>query len=62
MGPALFGLFMLLMWAAATLLQVYGIYICFVKKWYMGAVALIVPGFALVVGAFKFFGKRDILS
>lgn len=57
---------LLLCLAIATMgylaLQIYGAYICFKKKWYMGAVSLFVPGFALVIGAFKFFFKKDLLK
>jgi hypothetical protein len=61
-GSALFILGLVALWAAGALLQVYGIYTSFIKKWYFGVAALVIPGFALVVGAFKFFGKKDILT
>lgn len=53
--------FILLMTLVIAAIEIYGMYIAFTKKWYLGAVALIVPGFALVVGLFKLF-KKDILS
>jgi hypothetical protein len=48
-------------WSALAL-EIYGMYICFCKKWYLGAVALLVPGFALVIGAAKVFFKKDLLA
>lgn len=41
-------------------LQVYGMYLSFKKKWYIGLASVLVPGFALVVGAMKFFMKKDL--
>lgn len=60
------GLLMFLL-AIATMvgllaLKLYGIYLCFSKKWYLGAVALVVPLFAEVIGAAKLFFKKDLLS
>ena len=46
---------------AWILITIYGIYLCFCKKWYIGIAALLVPGFATIVGWFKFF-KKDILQ
>jgi hypothetical protein len=60
-GQYLVILALLLLWLASLSIQIYGMYTCFVKKWYLGAVALLVPGFAFVVGLFKLF-KRDILA
>lgn len=60
------GLFMFLLISALTIaafaLKLYGIYLCFIKKWYLGAVALFVPFFAEVIGAAKFFFKKDLLG
>ena len=61
LGAALFFLSMIGLVLASVALQIYGTYLCFVKKWYMGVVALIVPAFAMVVGVFKLF-KKDILK
>jgi len=43
-------------------LGLYGITIAFKKKWYLGLAAIIIPGFALTLGVFKFFFKRDLLA
>lgn len=40
----------------------YGIYLSFKKKWYIGAISLIVPGFSLVVGIAKLIFKKDLLK
>jgi len=40
---------------------IYGIVVCFKKKWYFGLIGLIFPIFALVVGVAKLF-KKDLLS
>ena len=60
-GASMFILSMVLLSIASLLIQVYGAYISFKAKWYLGAVALLVPGFAFVVGTFKLF-KKDILT
>lgn len=61
--PAVFFLLSILaVWGASFLLQLYGAYEAFKKKWYLGAVALLIPGFALVVGAAKLFFKKDLLK
>jgi hypothetical protein len=44
------------------LLHWYGVYVCFKKKWYMGLAAVVVPMFALFVGAAKFIFKSDLLK
>jgi uncharacterized membrane protein YjjP (DUF1212 family) len=62
MAAGLFAAFLFLVWLAGITLQIYGIYVCFLKKWYFGAVALFVPGFALIVGAAKLFFKKDLLA
>lgn len=62
MGALLFGAFLFLVWLSGLALQIYGTYVCFVKKWYFGAVALFVPGFALIIGAAKLFFKKDLLA
>jgi hypothetical protein len=59
--PIWFLIAIFLTWLTLTVTQLYGIYTCFMKKWYLGAAALLIPGFALVIGAFKFF-KKDLLS
>lgn len=51
-----------ILWFGIAALQVYGMYTCFLKKWYLGAVALLVPGFALVIGGAKFFFNKDLLA
>jgi hypothetical protein len=55
-------LLFLLSFVASFLLEVYGVYLSFNKKWYLGAVALLVPGFALVIGAAKFLFRKDLLA
>ncbi len=40
----------------------YGIYLSFKKKWYIGAVSLLVPGFPLIVGLYKLITKKDLLK
>ena len=60
-GQALTVIALALLWGISTLIHVYGIYVSFLKKWYLGAAALLIPGFALVVGLFKIF-KKDILT
>jgi len=62
MGPEILAALALIFWFASAALEIYGIYICFLKKWYLGAVALLVPGFALVIGAAKLFFKKDLLA
>ena len=49
-------------WMGFMFVQLYGTYLAFKKKWYMGVVALLVPGFSLVVGAAKLLFKKDILQ
>lgn len=44
-----------------TVLSFYGIYLCFIKRWYYGVAALVVPGFAAIIAIFKLF-KKDILK
>ncbi len=41
--------------------QLYGAYLSFKKAWYVGAIALFVPGFAFVIGLAKMLGK-DFLA
>lgn len=41
---------------------IYGVYLSFKKKWYIGVASLIVPGFALVVGVYKLITKKDLLK
>lgn len=43
-------------------LNLYGYYLCFAKKWYIGAVALFIPGFALIIGIAKLVFKKDLLK
>lgn len=49
-------------WVTMLCLHVYGIYTSFSKKWYIGAVAMFVPGFALIVGTAKLIFKKDLLK
>lgn len=62
MIECLVSLLALLFFALMACTQFYGAYLSFKKKWYMGAVALFVPGFALIVGAAKFLFKKDLLE
>ena len=43
-------------------MKVYGAYLAFQKKWYIGAIALVCPFFAEIVGIAKFVFKKDLLS
>lgn len=47
---------------AIFLLHVYGIILSFKKTWYFGVIALLVPWFAVIVGAAKFFFKKNLLK
>lgn len=42
-------------------LKIYGVILSFKKKWYIGAVAIIVPGFAEVIAIAKLL-KKDLLK
>lgn len=42
--------------------KIHGIILSFQKKWYTGVVALIVPGFAVVVSVAKVVFKKDLLQ
>jgi hypothetical protein len=42
--------------------RLYGIYLSFKKKWYIGTAALVVPFFADVVGIAKILFKKDLLK
>lgn len=44
----------------ALILEVYGAYLAFRKKWYLGVIALAVPPFGLVLAIAKILG-RDFL-
>lgn len=59
---AVFLLSLFMAYLIVVALQIYGIYLSFRKKWYIGVAALAVPGFGLVVGTLKFFFKKDILA
>jgi len=50
------------LWLLMVFLQLYGVYLGFKKKWYIGAVSLLLPGFAPVVGAAKFLFNKNILK
>jgi len=43
-------------------LKLYGIILCFKKKWYFGVIALCVPLFGEIVGVARFFFKKDLLK
>ena len=45
----------------STLVQVYGIYTAYMKKWWLGALALLFPQFAFIIGAAKLL-KKEILA
>lgn len=60
-GAIIFLLTLALLWGASLAVSIYGIYTAFLKKWYIGVAALLVPGFAMVVGIAKLF-KKDILK
>lgn len=47
---------------ACALISLYGVYLSFSKKWYIGAVALFIHPFAFIVGAAKLFFKKDLLK
>lgn len=55
-------LFTLAVTTSAIITQLYGMYLCFKKKWYVGAASLFIPGLALVIGGFKLFFKKDLLN
>lgn len=48
--------------AVIALISLYGVYLSFSKKWYIGAVSLFVHPFAFIVGAAKLFFKKDLLK
>lgn len=60
-GECIFMGLLALLFILSMLTQVYGLYVSFCKKWYFGVAALLVPGFAFIVGIFKIF-KKDILA
>lgn len=60
-GQLLFVLLILASCLAIFCVQIYGTYVSFCKKWYIGLAALVFPGFAVVVGAAKLF-KKDLLK
>jgi lysylphosphatidylglycerol synthetase-like protein (DUF2156 family) len=47
---------------ASLALHVYGIVLSFRKAWYIGLISILVPFFALIVGAAKLFFRTDILE
>lgn len=52
----------LLLTVLGIALQVYGIYLGFKKAWYVGAIAIVIPLFALVVGTSKAVFDKDLLA
>lgn len=61
MIPLLLTIGMGAMFVGSIGLTIYGIVLSFEKKWYIGAVALVIPLFAQVVAIAKICGK-DILK
>jgi hypothetical protein len=59
---ALFFLTIVSLWLALAGLSVYGIILSFKKKLYIGAVALFLPLFGLVIGTAKVIFKKDLLN
>lgn len=43
-------------------LNIYGMVICFKKKWHFGIMSLLVPWFAIIVGGAKYLFKKDLLK
>jgi hypothetical protein len=43
-------------------IHVYGLYLCFRKKWYLGLAGLVIPSFATIIGAADLFFKKDLLA
>lgn len=54
-------LFLALM-ASNIYIHLVGIVASFKKAWYVGVAALLVPGFALVIGLAKTLFKKDLLA
>lgn len=61
-GNYIFIALLLLYWILSTILHIYGIVHCFKKKWYLGAAALLIPGFAWVIAIAKLVFKKDLLE
>lgn len=55
-------IFMGILQVLLTGLYIYGIYLAFNKKWYLGVLALIFSGFGVVLGGAKLFFKEDLLK
>jgi len=60
--PLLFILGILVLGAGELTLKIYGIYLCFKYKWYIGVCALVVPFFAEIIAIAKLFFKKDLLT
>jgi hypothetical protein len=43
-------------------LNIYGLILCFKKKWYVGLAGLVFPLFALLVGISQAIFKKDLLA
>lgn len=61
-GSVILALGLLALWLGLTAVNIYGIYLCFKKKWYVGVAGLLVPWFAFVIGTAKYFFKKDLLA
>lgn len=62
MAGSLFILFLGALFIFLLAMKIYGTYISFKKAWYIGLASIVFPGFAEVVGLFKFFTKKDVLK
>ena len=43
-------------------LKIYGVVLCFRKKWYIGCAAIVVPLFPEIVAGAKLLLKKDLLK
>lgn len=57
----LFFMFCMGLSLALLALHIYGAYLCFCKKWYIGLAALVFGWFGIIVGAARYFWGKDIL-
>ena len=61
-GLMLLPIMLVVLLVVSLIISLYGIYICFKAKWYIGAASLLLPGFAFTVGFLKLIFKVDLLK
>jgi hypothetical protein len=62
MATGLFFLAMIALSIGLFGLHLYGAYLGFQKKWYIGLAALLVGGFGVIIGAAKLFFNKDLIK